>query len=436
MPRITTEAGYADLYSDSYGGTAGDVIVSIDVAFDTAPLASPTWTDVAEWTRTVSTNRGRSHEFDTFSTGTASIVLDNCDRRFEPAYASSPYYPNVKPNRRFQVTMNYLGTDYHLFSGFVAGWPQEYAKASLGLVQMSATDAFKVFARLDIPEPFIQLDDEDAGYLDKGVLANTSDLTDETTGARIRRVLTAVGWSNHDLDTGVTEIPGEDHGKGNVLSYLQKVAVSEDGRLFVAADGKVTFLDRHAPFLDSSSNTSQATFGDSGAELGYSDIRLPYNEDQIRNHVIIRMPDSAGDANAETSVENASSITEYLRTTYQRDVLFTDSSEAENLGEYILARYKDPFLRIEAITIKPLGDPTVLIPQVLGRKIGDRITVKRRPQGGSVFTQVALLEGISHTFTPHGEWTVTWNLSPADTQNYLILDNATFGLVETGRVGY
>lgn len=433
--RITADPGYVDIYSDLYGGTAGDVLLYIQVAFDTTPLEYPTWTDITSYVRSASTKRGRQDEFDTFSVGTAGAVVDNRDRRFEPEYPSSAYYPNVKPNRRFRVRMEYLGVTYHLFTGFVDGWPQEYVNPRDGTVNLPASDAFKALGKMATPQPFIQLDDEEAGFLDKGRLADASDIDDESSGDRMARVLDGLGWTDYELDTGQTTIPGG-QAKGNTLVYLQNVTTTEDGRLFVSGDGQVTFLDRHTPFLDSRSNTSQATFGDSGAELGYYDIRLPYSEDQIRNHVLIRLPNDAGDTGAEISVEDEDSIEEYLRNTYQRDVLFTDRTDAQNLGEYILDRYKDPLLRIEAIVIKPLSDPTNLIPQVLGREIGDRITVKRRPQGGAAITQEALIEGVSHSFTPNGEWTTTWNLSPADTKNYLILNDAAFGLLNSALLGY
>lgn len=53
-------------------------------------LSSITWTDVTEYVQGVSIQRGRSNELDDFSTGSATIVLENNDRRFDPEYAAGP----------------------------------------------------------------------------------------------------------------------------------------------------------------------------------------------------------------------------------------------------------------------------------------------------------------------------------------------------------
>ena len=74
--------------------------LSIQVAFVDAPLtalASNTWTDITSYVISFSTRRGRSDALGRIEAGTASLVLDNSDRRFDPTFAASPYYPNVVP---------------------------------------------------------------------------------------------------------------------------------------------------------------------------------------------------------------------------------------------------------------------------------------------------------------------------------------------------
>lgn len=430
MP-VVVDPGYSDIYSDIYEpSTAEAAVLYVESEF-----VSGTWTDISigHEVRSVSTRRGRSNESDSFSAGTATVTLDNRERDFDPSYVDSPYYPNVKPNRRVRVSMYWAGTLYYLFTGYVDSWPQEFVNPSDGFVPLSLTDGFKILAKSENPHPILQLDDEEVGFLDKCLLG---ELSDELTGARIATTLANVDWSATALDGGRTILPAG-QAKGPVLAYLQAVASSEEGRLFIAGNGDVVFLDRHAPFLNERSSTSQATFGDGAGELRYSNITFDYSDDQIRNDVSIRMPDDTGDRNAEISVEDADSIAEYLRLSFAKDVLYTDARVAQGHAEYILSRYKDPMLRVASITIKPWRDPDNLIPQVLGREIGDRITVKRRPQGvGDPIVSESLIEAVSHAFSPSGTWTVTWSLSPVDTANYLILDSAEFGLLDTARVGF
>lgn len=47
------------------------------------------WTDLTPWTRRISIKRGRQRLLDRFEPGTATITLDNRDRRFDPAYTDA-----------------------------------------------------------------------------------------------------------------------------------------------------------------------------------------------------------------------------------------------------------------------------------------------------------------------------------------------------------
>jgi hypothetical protein len=79
----------------------------------------------------------------------------------------------------------------------------------------------------------------------------------------------------------------------------------------------------------------------------------------------------------------------------------------------LLAKYKDPALRFDQLTLLPRGAPTTLFPEVLGREIGDLVTVVRTPQEvGSAITKNVIIEGISHQITA-ANWVTTFNLSPA-----------------------
>lgn len=88
------------------------VTISTRIAFEFNPLTVPQiiadtsidcWYDVTAYVREVAIRRGRQHELDRIEAGTATVVLANEDRRFEPYYASSPYYPYVLPMRRLWI---------------------------------------------------------------------------------------------------------------------------------------------------------------------------------------------------------------------------------------------------------------------------------------------------------------------------------------------
>lgn len=107
--------------------------VFCEIAFVKDPSdSSPLWTNVSayvQWWNGVRISRRRSHELDEVQPGTLALALDNTDGRFTAGRAASPYYPNVKLNRRIRIRarwpggVNLLlegqakGTDEGLFSG-------------------------------------------------------------------------------------------------------------------------------------------------------------------------------------------------------------------------------------------------------------------------------------------------------------------------------
>jgi hypothetical protein len=157
------------------------------IGFSDGPLvASPTWTEVTSWVREVSTNRGRSNELDDFQAGTAQVVLDNRDRRFDPDYASSPYTGNIKVRRQIKIEGVYSGVTYPIFRGVIQSWQQQYHIAGRDATTVvQAADLFNILATWDLPltaheaavralspTAFWALDDSDDTMRDRYQVAN------------------------------------------------------------------------------------------------------------------------------------------------------------------------------------------------------------------------------------------------------------------------
>ena len=121
----------------------------VQIAFDDGPyVVSPTWTDVTSYVREMTTDRGRSDDWGTFD-GSASVVLSNRDRRFDPFNTSGPYYGKLLPRRQIRI----LGIDpntmvaHPVFRGFVAGWPPVWTDAGQdSTVTLSCFDAMGLLA--------------------------------------------------------------------------------------------------------------------------------------------------------------------------------------------------------------------------------------------------------------------------------------------------
>jgi hypothetical protein len=129
-------------------------VAGVYIAFTDGPYtATPAWTEVTTYVRSITTHRGRSSDLDQFDTGTAQIVLDNRDRRFDPFYTSGPYYPNgLTPRRPIRIVGQIGGQTYEVFRGFVAGWPVTWSEAGKdSTVTIQCFDALGLMANEVVP---------------------------------------------------------------------------------------------------------------------------------------------------------------------------------------------------------------------------------------------------------------------------------------------
>ena len=238
--------------------------------------------------------------------------------------------------------------------------------------------------------------------------ARSSPWSGETSGTRVGRILDTIDWPAADrtIDAGQSTLQPATP-TGSVLSYLQKVEESEGGLLFVAKDGKVRFRSRHSGF----NLTSAATFGDGDpdSELEYVDIAFDYSETLIYNEIRV----SRADGVVQTAEDTASQAA-YGERTYTADgLLYASDLESVDRATFLLGQYKDPVFRTTRMVVEPAGDPANLFPQVLGREIGDKLTVRRKPQNvGATIDQAVTVEGIRHTLRTLW-WSTEFTLSPS-----------------------
>lgn len=420
-------------------GVAGPppaVSVTVEFSPTTNPLATPVWVDITSHVRFspgVTINRGRSSELDSFTAGRASLVLNNRARIFDPTYTAGPYYGNLKPLRRFRIQATYQGLTYHLFNGYCEGWPQEYDVSDReAVVPIQMFDALGMLALTNGGDNFFTLDSATLGVLDQDRLAGTDGaIVEELSGERVERILDINGWpTDQSAISAGKSLVSADFPSGAALSYLQKVERSEDGFLYAAANGFITFLDRHARQTVTRINTSQATFDDDGTDLRYTSIAYSFDSDNLYNDIRL-----TGDSDVVTAVEDSASILSYFRRTLSDTILTLPDLVVTDLAALKLSRYKEPVTRCPQITVDPRRDPANLFPAVLGRELLDRVTVRRTAMDvGTVNEAEQLIEGIVHKFNLK-DWTTTFQLSPGYITSMFTLDSATLGVLDDDLVG-
>lgn len=421
MPTLIVEIGF------TLGASTGTYLHLDDATrgkLDTGTLAPDVaWQDVTAYVKSISLRRGSTRVEGPvlrYEAGTCSIVLDNRDRRFDPANLAGPYVAagvtQVAPMRAVRVRATWAGVTYNLWRGFADAWQVAYAGPRASDVTLSATDAFKILAAYDRPA---------VGAVGAG----------EDSGARVSRILDSASWPAADrvIATGDSTLQATTL-EGNVLGELQLVADSEIGELYVDGAGRVVFRNRLALLEEARSNTSQATFGDdsAGAELRYADVTVDYDEAQLVN--LARIARAGG---TEQTAADAASQTAYLiHSTDRSDLLLQTDADAASYAAFLIFQGKDPELRFGTLTVNPLRSTADLFPQVLAREIGDRVTVRRRPPGGgSAIDRDVFVRGITHEVT-RAAWRTTWALQSATKFSFLTLDHASLGVLDSNALAY
>lgn len=258
----------------------------------------------------------------------------------------------------------------------------------------------------------------------------------ELSGTRIGRALDIASWpaADRDLDGGATNFQDASFADDEtVLGFVQRAAMSEYGYFYVGPDSDAKFIGRHNLLTEARYTTSQGTFSDqpTGAQLPYADLQLdPSSDATVVNDWTVQRK-----FGPEQSVSDAASIDAYFERSQSRTALMMDNdAEARAQAEWLLAHTKDPVTRIRRLTLDPAGNDDLWV-QVLGRELMDRVTVNYRIPGGGSESKEAHIIGIEHRISK-GRWMCDWWLSPADTQSYLILDDAAFGTLDANRLGY
>ena len=247
----------------------------------------------------------------------------------------------------------------------------------------------------------------------------------ETAAARIGYVLDVAAWPTglRDLDTGQTSLTSVTLSDQTANEAIQAIAEGERGLVFANPGGTVVFQDRHWRVLNAA--TPGAVLGDGGGiELPIGDIVAGYDVQDVWNHVVV-----TPNGGTAVTASDAASQAAYYRRSLELSLQTTDRNEAQSAADYMLARYKDPHLRVNQVTLLG-GSGTSIWPHALGGDISTRWTVRRRPPAGGTIETDVHLEAVTHDIQPGPVWTTTWSLSPADPQQYWVLDDTTLSVLD------
>jgi len=362
---------------------------------------------------TTQIRRGKTQALDRIDAGVVSITVDNSDRTFDPLYEAGPYFGQLIPRRSVRVTAN----NQPVFVGFIDDFDIQYEPGVQSVVRIDVSDAFSVLANAGLEEFTPE---------------------SELSGARIETVLDRpeVDWPEalRDIDPGNSVMLDADVSEGTpALEYLQLVANSEFGTLFLAKDGKVSYRQRNAV-----PNTPDLVFSDEVVDgdytgIQFADVNIVYGSENLYNRIDLENADVFPE---EAFAEDAESQVVYGPRTFSASgLLVQEPDQLQFLADFLLARYKEPQYRFETVTVVMDTLSTENQDKVLELEIGDIVLVRFEPSDiPPAIEQYCRIIGINHDWNPASK-NISFALERLDFAIF-ILDDPVLGVLDDDRLAY
>jgi hypothetical protein len=358
--------------------------------------------DVTSRVRSVQISRGKNRDLDRFNAGGLSVTFNNQDRAFDPLFAASPFAGNIVPRRDVRV----LADGTAAYVGKITDWNLGYDPSGQSLAELQASDALT--------------------FLAQQVLTPGTAVV-QASGARVNAVLNmpTVEWpvGDRDIDTGAS-ILGDDVFEGNVLTYLQKVELSEGGLFFIDKAGRVAFKDRLAtPTVD-----NVTVFADDGTGIPFAPAAVEYGTEQLFNQVVVTSPQATATANA------ALSQTRYGILERQIDTLLDDTDQVPDYADFLVGRYAEPEYRFAQLSVDISNLTSGQRASMYSLDMGSVIQVKFTPNGiGPAIERYGLVISIGHDISPD-DHVMTVGVGSLQTSLFVIGD-PEFGTIGEGAPG-
>jgi hypothetical protein len=367
--------------------------------------------DISDRLVTTSIRRGKSQALDRIDAGVVAITVDNSDRTFDPLYPNGPFFGQLIPRRSVRISAN----NQPVFRGFIDDFDIQYEPGKQSVVRIDVSDALSVLANSGLEE-------------------FTPD--SELSGARINAVLDRpeVAWPEElrEIDPGNSVMLDVDVQEGTgTLEYLQLVSSSEFGDIFIGKAGRIIFRERNAV-----PNVPDLTFSDEladASEIQFADVNIVFGSENLYNRISLENADLFPE---EAFAEDADSQAIFGPRTFQQSgLLVQEPEQLQFLANFLLARFKEPQYRFEAVTVVLDTLTTENQDRVLDLEIGDIVNVRFEPSDiPPAIEQLVKIIGINHDWNPASK-NITFALERLDFAIF-ILDNEVLGVLDQDRLAY
>ena len=377
--------------------------------------------DVTTGIDSISVKRGRRDQGDQFSAGTMVFNMLDTTGIFNPFDQQSPYFdpataqPGLAPMRKVRLA-RYSSTSVkeYLFVGYIVNFDYNFALGGIDTVTVYCADDFYLLAQTFLAE---------------------FNVTEQLSSARLSAVLDLpevdFPIGQRAISTGTQTLGGSaaftvDAGT-NTLEYCNQINLAEQGRLYMARAGDLTF----EPRIGNTLSAPTADFHDDGTNIPYDGVGITFEADQVVNRAAV----SIINGSVEVADDAASQAKYFIQTTSITESLLHNDAAAQTLATYLLnpepeARYTSLTTNLNKLT-NAQRDTVAII------DIGDTISIEKTFASGAGTTQLAqelAVEGVEHSITVGGGHRVEYFTSPTTLVFELILDDAIYGIIDSTNV--
>lgn len=343
--------------------------------------------DVSDRVVSLSVRRGRQDALEPVRAGQASVTLRNFDGALDPLNEASPLFPGVEPAR----TLNIYADDIQVFAGIVEDIALGFTPGGDAEVEVTATDGLSRLALAEFPPGGVAVAEEDSGARVDAVL--DSDPRYWPAG----RVV-AVGDST--LASGTAE--------GNVVEYLNTVARSEGGVVFVGREGNLVFRNRLFAVTE-----TPVVLSDDGVETGYESLVRQTSGDALRTVAF-------GERNGtRLERENALGLERFgFRSLDLGNLLLRTDGDVEQRLDFELTLRARPKPTVREVRVNQLRQTNT---DVIGLELGDPVIVDFTPPNVAPVEESGVVLNVRHDFTVGNGWRTTIGMEPAVLDGFMIL---------------
>ena len=375
---------------------------------------------VLESTQSVNVKRGRRDIGDTFSAGTMSFTILDVSGIFNPFDEQSPFYdenqnvPGLAPMREVKfIRYDNADNPEYIFRGYVVNYDYNFELGGLDTVTVFCADQFYLLSQT---------------YLDE---FNPSA---ELSGARLNTVLSLPEvdfptGASRNIATGTVEL-GHDsaytvNAGTNVLTYVSQINdTAEFGRVFMSRDGVFTFQER----IGNTLSAPVADFHDDGTAIPYFGLGISFEADAVVNRSVV----TGLDGTTSTAEDLTSIATYFIQTSSITNSLLHEQTSIDTAANYLLNG--DPEPRFTSVETAFMALTTAQRDTVAIIDIGQTVTIEKTFPSGTGTTQLAQelsVEGIEHYLDISAGHRVLISTAPTTVVYELILDDATYGTLDT-----